>query len=198
MQLLFGLNDFDETLPGPFEYDLKRMAASFTIAGRNNGFTQKDTRAVTLESVRAYRLAMAEFAGMRTLDIWYAHMSEDDIQDAMRTVQEEASTAAGMGKDKSRKKKEKSGKEKEKAAKAGKAEAAGIAKAIRTANKTLRKAHTRDSLHALTRYAEVVDGRYRIVSQPPVVVPLRELDGAWGLSGDQLRDVVEDQFRAYQ
>src|SRR5215213_11969151 len=62
-QLLFGLNDFDETLPGPFEYDLKRMAASFTIAARNNGFTPKNTRAVTLESVRAYRLAIAEFAG---------------------------------------------------------------------------------------------------------------------------------------
>ncbi len=193
-QLLFGLNDFDETLPGPFEYDLKRMAASFTIAARNNGFTPKDTQAVTLESVQAYRLAMAEFAGMRTLDIWYAHMSEHDIQDALRAVQEEASTAAGKGKGKSGKKKEKA----TKATKAGKAEAAGIAEAIKAANKTLRKAHTRDSLHALTRYAEVVDGRYRIVSQPPVVVPLRELEGAWGLSADQIRGVVEDQFRAYQ
>ena len=73
-QLLFGLNDFDETLPGPFEYDLKRMAASFTIAARNNGFTPADARAVTVESVKAYRLGMAEFAAMRTLDIWYAHM----------------------------------------------------------------------------------------------------------------------------
>ena len=76
-QLLFGLNDFDETLPGPFEYDLKRMAASFTIAARNNGFPSKPIRAVTLESVRAYRSAMAEFAAMRTLQVWYAHMSED-------------------------------------------------------------------------------------------------------------------------
>ena len=116
-QLLFGLNDFDETLPGPFEYDLKRMAASFTIAARNNGFTSKDTQAVTLESVQAYRLAMAEFAGMRTLDIWYAHMSEHDIQDAMRAVQEEASTAGGTGKGKSGKKKGKA----TKATKAGKA-----------------------------------------------------------------------------
>ena len=87
-QLLFGLNDFDETLPGPFEYDLKRMAASFTIAARNNGFTPADARAVTVESVKAYRSAMAEFAAMRTLDVWYAHMSERDIQDAMRAVQE--------------------------------------------------------------------------------------------------------------
>ena len=59
---LFDLNDFDETLPGPFEYDVKRMAASFTIAARNNGFTKADTRDATLASVRAYREAMAEFA----------------------------------------------------------------------------------------------------------------------------------------
>ena len=71
-RLMFDVNDFDETLPGPFEYDVKRMAASFTIAGRNNGFADADTRAATLESVRAYREAMAGFAEMRTMDIWYA------------------------------------------------------------------------------------------------------------------------------
>ena len=53
--LVFGLNDFDETLPGPFEYDVKRLAASFTIAARNNGFTKADARAATLASVKAYR-----------------------------------------------------------------------------------------------------------------------------------------------
>ena len=63
-RLLFDLNDFDETLPGPFEYDVKRMAASFTIAGRNNGFAAADARAATLASVRAYREAMASFAQM--------------------------------------------------------------------------------------------------------------------------------------
>jgi len=62
--LLFDVNDFDETLPGPFEYDVKRMAASFVIAGRNNGFSTADTRAVALASVTAYREAMAEFAQM--------------------------------------------------------------------------------------------------------------------------------------
>ena len=81
--LVFDLNDFDETLPGPFEYDVKRMAASFTIAARNNGFTKADARAATLASVRAYREAMAEFAEMRTMDIWYAHLSEQDLCDAM-------------------------------------------------------------------------------------------------------------------
>ena len=106
-QLMFGLNDFDETLPGPFEYDLKRMAASFTIAARNNGFTAKDTTAVTRESVQRYRSAMAEFAAMRTLDVWYSHMSENDIQDAMRAVQEQSAAAAGSkpGKGKGGKKK---------------------------------------------------------------------------------------------
>src|SRR3954463_5581264 len=77
--LVFDLNDFDETLPGPFEYDVKRMAASFTIAARNNGFGKGDARAATLASVTAYREAMAGFAEMRTMDIWYAHMSEQDL-----------------------------------------------------------------------------------------------------------------------
>ena len=104
-QLLFGLNDFDETLPGPFEYDLKRMAASFTIAARNNGFTPADARAVTVESVKAYRLGMAEFAVMRTLDIWYAHWTEHDMQDAMRAVKEASVAGAKPGKGKTGKKK---------------------------------------------------------------------------------------------
>ena len=61
--LLFDLNDFDETLPGPFEYDVKRMAASFTIAARNNGFAKPDVRDSTLAAVTAYREAMAELRG---------------------------------------------------------------------------------------------------------------------------------------
>src|SRR5205807_9330461 len=78
-RLLFDLNDFDETLPGPFEYDVKRMAASFTIAARNNQFSESDQRDVTLSAVRSYREAMAEFAGMPTLDVWYARRSEDEL-----------------------------------------------------------------------------------------------------------------------
>ena len=85
-RLLFDLNDFDETLPGPFEYDVKRMAASFTIAARNNGFSAADTRAATMASVRAYREAMAEFAQMRTMDVWYAHLDEDELMAAIRNV----------------------------------------------------------------------------------------------------------------
>ena len=85
-RLLFDLNDFDETLPGPFEYDVKRMAASFTIAARNNGFAKADTRAATEASVRAYREAMAEFAQMGTMEIWYASMGEDEVLASIRAM----------------------------------------------------------------------------------------------------------------
>ena len=85
-RLLFDLNDFDETLPGPFEWDVKRMAASFTIAARNNGFSPADARAATLASVTAYREAMASFAQMGTMDIWYAHLDEDELMSAIRTT----------------------------------------------------------------------------------------------------------------
>src|SRR3954449_11692299 len=73
--LVFDINDFDETLAGPFEYDVKRLAASFTIGARNNGFSKADARAVTSASVTAYREAMHEFAAMGMMQTWYAHMS---------------------------------------------------------------------------------------------------------------------------
>src|SRR5436853_1097491 len=84
--LLFDLNDFDETLPGPFEYDVKRMAASFTVAARNNGFSKSDIRDITMASVTAYRQAMAGFAQMGTMGIWYAHLDEDEIMTSVRTT----------------------------------------------------------------------------------------------------------------
>ena len=97
-RLLFDLNDFDETLPGPFEYDVKRMAASFEIAGRNNGFSKADTRAATLASVRAYREAMATFAQMGTMDIWYAHLDEDELMAAVHSTVAETRKQAKGGK----------------------------------------------------------------------------------------------------
>src|SRR3954451_8778196 len=77
--LLFDLNDFDETLPGPFEYDVKRLAASFTIAARNNQYSAADTHQATLTAAKAYRKAMAEFAECATMDLWYTSMSERDL-----------------------------------------------------------------------------------------------------------------------
>ena len=84
--LVFDLNDFDETLPGPFEYDVKRLAASFTIAARNNGFRKADARAAALASANAYRMAMIEFAAMPTLEIWYDRMSDQDVLRALGTA----------------------------------------------------------------------------------------------------------------
>ena len=95
--LMFDLNDFDETLPGPFEYDVKRMAASFTIAARNNGFTKADARTATLASVKAYREAMADSAAMRTLDVWYAHLSEEELLQAIKHATRDDEAGEGRG-----------------------------------------------------------------------------------------------------
>ena len=185
-RLLFDLNDFDETLPGPFEWDVKRMAASFEIAGRNNGFSPADTRAATLASVRAYREAMASFAQMGTMDIWYAHLDEDELMSAIRnTVAETRKEAKGA------KTKKKAGKRDVKQDKLAK-------RAGKRAEKTAAKAHTRDSLQALSKLGELVDGRYRIVSQPPIVVPARDLAATYGLSPDQVVPALHEQFRAYR
>jgi uncharacterized protein (DUF2252 family) len=170
-ELLFGLNDFDETLPGPFEYDVKRLAASITIAGKNNGFAKADSRAATLASVAAYREAMAGFAQMDTLAIWYAHLAEDELIKGIRRAAKTTKTKKG--------------------AKAAK-------RAEKTAEKSLAKAHTRDSLQALSKLGELVDDRYRIVSQPPIVVPARDLETTYGLSADEIGRLIREQFRAYR
>ncbi len=72
--LVFDLNDFDETLPGPFEWDVKRLAASLEVAGRQRGFGGRDRRSVVSAGVAAYRQALRDFAGMGTLDVWYAKL----------------------------------------------------------------------------------------------------------------------------
>ncbi|MFR0354985.1 DUF2252 domain-containing protein [Streptomyces sediminimaris] len=82
-QLVFDINDFDETLPGPFEWDVKRLTASFAIAGRANGFSRKQQDAAVRTCVRAYRERMREFAGMRTLDIWYAQDNVERLREFM-------------------------------------------------------------------------------------------------------------------
>ncbi len=108
---------------------------------------------------------------MRTLDIWYARLSEQEL---MSGIKEAALAVERAG-----------------SKKVGKA-------AARSAEKQARKAHTRDSLQALSKLAEQVDGRYRIVSQPPAVIPLRDLAPRIGLSVDELEHVIHEQFRAYR
>jgi uncharacterized protein (DUF2252 family) len=145
-RLVFDLNDFDETLPGPFEWDVKRLAASLVVAGRDNGFTGKQCRKTTLAAVETYRTAMRGFAAQPILDVWYAHLN---IEDA---VAEYRSTLTA------RKLKEQ------------KAD-------IKATEKLLAKAHTRDSLQAVGKLTTEVDGMRRIVSDPPLVVPIGELSG---------------------
>ncbi|WP_328405363.1 DUF2252 domain-containing protein [Streptomyces sp. NBC_00390] len=81
--LLFDINDFDETLPGPWEWDVKRLAAGFAIAGRGNGFTVKQRTAVVRATAQGYREAMRRFAGMRNLDVWYARTEVDQLGELM-------------------------------------------------------------------------------------------------------------------
>ena len=168
-KLLFDLNDFDETLPGPFEYDVKRMAASFTIAARNNGFSTADARASTLASVVAYREAMAEFAA----DANDGHLVRPPVRgrghDAVRGTVAETKKAGG------------------KKVKADEAGGEGGQEGRRRPRRRIAaKAHTRDSLQALSKLGELVDGRYRIVSQPPIVVPARELAATYGMSAEEV------------
>jgi uncharacterized protein (DUF2252 family) len=169
--LVFDINDFDETLPGPFEYDVKRLATSFTIAARNNGFAKADVRAVTRESVRSYRNAMAAFAEMNTLDVWYAHLSEAELLKLMQAAITELSASGGNMKQ--------------------------LKKLGKRAKVAARKAHGRDSRQALAKLGELVDGRYRIVSQPPYIVPLRDWDQIYPSFPENPAELIEAQFKDF-
>jgi uncharacterized protein (DUF2252 family) len=132
--LVFDLNDFDETLEGPWEWDLKRLATSFTIAARHNDLDRDASRRVTERVLRGYREAMHEFAAMRSTDVWYARVEEEDYVEYADRKRDE-----------------------------------------KRAKKTIERAKTKHHGQALDRITEEVDGGYRIKSEPPVLVPLREL-----------------------
>ncbi|TCC23634.1 DUF2252 domain-containing protein [Kribbella speibonae] len=155
-RLVFDINDFDETLPGSFEWDVKRLATSFVVAGRDNGFSSKRCREVTLAAVRHYREAIREFAGQPILDVWYARL---DIEELVGRYKATLSS--------------------------------GKRKGLKAAEGRLAKAYTRNSMQAIGKLTAVVDGRRRIVSNPPLVVPMDELtdvDGPRVLA--QLQDMV--------
>ena len=135
-RLVFDTNDFDETLPGPFEWDLKRLVASFAVAGRDRGFDAGDRQVINLAVSRSYREAMAGFASVRTMDLWYSRI---DVDDAFARMSSEVS-----------------------------------AKAAARAEKTVAKARTKDSLAAFAKLTRLVDGEPRIVSDPPLIVPISE------------------------
>jgi uncharacterized protein (DUF2252 family) len=136
-RLIFDINDFDETYPGPFEWDVKRLAASLAVAARENGYPRKKRRAVLLATGRGYREAMRLHAGQGNLAVWYAHLDTDTVvqQIGQQFDQKRQARSQAM----------------------------------------LAKFRTRDSLDAYAKLTKVVDGQARIVSQPPLIVPIEEL-----------------------
>src|SRR4029453_1991553 len=83
-RLLFDINDFDETFPGPWEWDVKRLGASFEVAGRDRGFDPVDRRDIVLAGVREYRERMCDAARMGTLEAWYDHLEIDRLMALLR------------------------------------------------------------------------------------------------------------------
>jgi uncharacterized protein (DUF2252 family) len=83
-RLVFDLNDFDETLPGPWEWDLKRLVASLVVAAQENGFADAEARDIVRDAVRAYRTAMESFAGMKNLELWYVRLEVDQLVESFR------------------------------------------------------------------------------------------------------------------
>ena len=167
--LVFDVNDFDETLPGPWEWDVKRLAASLAIAGRDRGFSDKERADVVLDAVAGYRTEMAKLTTMRDLDVWYARM---DIEKVLIDLGDELGLTGKKHADKS------------------------LSKAKAQADKMLAKARTRDSMQALDKLTEVVDGETRFVSSPPLLVPIEEL-----VSEDQsavLTERMHDLLRSYR
>jgi len=136
-RLVFDVNDFDETLPGLWEWDVKRLAASLEVAARGNDFSGKQRHEIVMAAVGRYRQAMRTFAGMTNLDVWYAHMDMDQLR-----AQFDSQLRARQRK---------------------------------ALDKGLAKARTRDSMQEVAKLTRMVDGRPRIISDPPLLVPIDEL-----------------------
>ena len=156
--LVFDINDFDETLPGPWEWDVKRLAASVEIAGRDRGLQDTARRAAVLATVQSYRKAMRRFASMRSLDVWYARMDAAGILESVgQRVDGKAKTKFAT---------------------------------------QVEKARAKDSLRAFAKLTQVVDGRRRIVSDPPLITPIEEL--APGSEATAIEDEIREMLRAYR
>src|SRR5215211_4153541 len=96
--LLFDLNDFDETLPGPWEWDVKRLAASFVVAGRDNGFDAADCRRAAQASVASYRQRMGEFSEMGELEVWYSRIGEEEVRGLLTDARARKRTSKKLSK----------------------------------------------------------------------------------------------------
>jgi uncharacterized protein (DUF2252 family) len=154
-RVVIGVNDFDETLPGPFEWDVKRLAASFAVAGRDRNFDRRQRATINRTVVRAYREAMREFASMRTLDLWYLRLDADVVAERF---------GARVGRE-----------------------------AHKRFRRNLSKAEGKDSLRALAKLTRLEDGRARLISNPPLIVPIEEIAG-----GSGFEHVIRDALRAYR
>jgi uncharacterized protein (DUF2252 family) len=157
-RLVFSVNDFDETLPGPFEWDVKRLVASFAVAGREHGFDETQRRRAALAAARSYREAMNEFAQMRAVDVWYARLEVDEI---MRRLSRDVH-----------------------------------GKQLARIDRDIAKHRAKDHLRAFDKLTAVVDGERRIVSDPPLIVPIDELVPSE--EHDRLAEVVRQVFEAYR
>jgi uncharacterized protein (DUF2252 family) len=155
---VFDLNDFDETLAGPFEWDVKRLTTSFEVAGRDRGFSDTQRRTAVLTVARAYREAMRSFATMSNLDIWYSRLDSGALEAAIRDR--------------------------------------GGTKEAKVLARTEAKARTKDSMKAFSRLTEVVDGERRIVSDPPLVMPLRDFEH--GIDTRGLEEALQALLRTYR
>jgi uncharacterized protein (DUF2252 family) len=155
---LFDVNDFDETLPGPFEWDVKRLAASVAIAGRTQGFDDRERRSAVLAAAGEYRQAMRRFAAMRNVDVWYARLNIEKL-------------LARWGSEASRRQR-------------------------RQVEAAVAKAEHKDSLRALRKLTREVDGEPRIVSDPPLIIPVEEL--APGAAGAAVANAIEEMLSTYR
>ena len=161
--LLFDLNDFDETLPGPFEYDVARLAASFVVAARDNGFSDADARSIATRSVASYREAMADFAQMRTLDVWYSRFDAEEACCAAHRRREEAPAEARL-----------------------------------KGREDAREGEDEGQRASPLEADRGRDGQRRIVSDPPVIVPLRDLASTFGVSDEEVQERLHSLLRAYR
>ncbi len=157
--LVFDMNDFDESAPGPWEWDVKRLVASFAIAGRERGFSKKERRTIALDTVRSYREAMRTFSGMRDLEVWYSHLSVDE---AFREFSEGVDP-----------------------------------KRLKKMEANIAKSRTKDSMQAFAKLTRIVDGEPRIISDPPLIVPIDELAPA-EVDRKAMQDEIHDVIRAYR
>ncbi|HEY5136587.1 MAG TPA: DUF2252 domain-containing protein [Candidatus Nanopelagicales bacterium] len=161
-RLVFDINDFDETHPGPFEWDVKRLAASLAVAGRDNGFSAKKRRRVVLAAAAGYRESMREFATTGNLAVWYSHMEMDDV---LRQIGDQLDE-----------------------------------RRVSMTQAALDKARGRDSIQALSKLTTIVDGRPRIVNQPPLIIPIEDLldEGQAAAAYDQFHAIVGSYRRTLQ